>query len=131
MKKKGMGSDLFKTLMVVMLVLIMFGVYLYFTSHTASGGRSLIDFLRGSKPDRDFDGDGIPDSIDPCPCGSPPNMQNHQDSFEGIQRCVQKLEPCSEEYTEYGFQTQTDSRGREVCTYRKADCMKLIEDKTN
>ena len=124
MNKKGLDS--MKTVAMIILILLLLGVYLYFTSQAAQGGGSFMDNLRGSK--HDFDGDGTPDIADKCPCGSPPNMKNHVDFFNGIEKCVQQLDPCAEEFEEYGFTTAEDSRGRKVCTYHKNQCMNYIED---
>jgi hypothetical protein len=125
MNKKGQFKLIRDIILSLLFLAVLISVIMYFRT----GSLSFFDFLGKVKPDsHDYDGDEMQDGIDPCPCGSPLNMKNLQDSFEGIQKCIQKLEPCSDKYLEYGFETQKDSRDREVCTYRKAECMKLIED---
>lgn len=125
MNKKAQWSTIQK----VVLMVVLLGILLYFSGALKNMGTDSFNFLKKSQPQSDFDGDGMPDGVDPCPCGSPPNQQDLTGFFDGIKKCIQQFDPCDEELQEFGFKTETDSRGREVCTYQKQNCDKLIESK--
>ena len=126
MNKKG-DMDSLKLVAGALLILIILGVLLSFVFKGSEGGRSFMNIMQGSL--EDYDGDGIPDAKDECPCGSPENQQNVKEHIDGVAKCVQIYdEACSEKYIEYGFETITTQRGRTACVYHRSQCMKLIED---
>ncbi len=127
MNKKAQWSTIQK----VVLMVVLLGVLLYFTGALKNMGTDSFNFLKKSQPQNDFDIDGMPDGVDPCPCGSPENQKDLTGFFDGIKKCIQKLESCSENVEEYGFTTEEDARRGEVCTYQKQHCTKFIEAKAD
>ncbi len=131
MNKKGL--DAMKTVGGIILILALLGVYLYFVSGAADAGGGIMNIFRTSQ--QDFDGDGIPDATDPCPCGSPPNENNKQVNIAGVTYCVLSNSPCYD-VDEDVFQTREYSRvegqePQELCTYRRPECLEFIERQTS
>ena len=120
-KKGGIWSEIpgiFKLLLGVGIVFLIASLFLGYIPG--------IDLIQTTSK-HDYDGDGIPDAADECPCGSPAG-RNLIDYFDGLRRCIQKFAPCENKYEEYGFLTETDQRGREVCIYTKQQCMEYIQN---
>ena len=126
--KNKKGAITFDQLIYGILALLALGVGIYFVALGGDAGGIFKNILGDSTAD--FDGDGIPDAQDPCPCGFPPNQQNLQENIDGIQRCILSFSECSDKHKEFGFQTKKDIRDATVCTYLKPDCMKYIEHVT-
>ncbi|MFP4567916.1 MAG: hypothetical protein ACLFN8_03145 [Candidatus Woesearchaeota archaeon] len=117
-----------KQIRTIVITIILLGVILHFTGAFKAMGKNTFNTLKSYDPNRDFDGDEIPDGRDECPCGSPENNLNYISVFDGITKCIKDFNPCNEELEgNFGFKTETDARDRTVCTYRKASCLEYID----
>ena len=125
--KKGMNT--MNLIVAIIVALLMLGVYLYFVNKTGEGGKRFVDISQGSF--RDFDNDGLADSADPCPCGSPINEKNEKVTIDGIDKCVLAYNDCPTSYafSNHGFIVQDiPSKTRKACVYTANQCNDFLKE---
>ena len=121
--KKGQTSKFL--LLVGSIILIAFFVIIMFNPLKSidSSGKNLGKISKDVV--LDYDGDGLPNHLDPCPCGSPSNRKNEKENFDGVEWCILDTSAC---YENHPFaETKLNNREREICVYRKTSCDSFLE----
>jgi len=128
----GIGIGTVVSLIFGAIILVIgFGIYLYAQKYGTDVLTMISDFTK------DYDNDGLPNGIDPCSCGSPPNMNNEVITIDGIKYCTSGFSETTckqliDKYKDYpnSFMWKPIDRygSKNMCIYSSDGCFRLRLD---